>query len=327
MKKLVTLILALILTLSCFSGCSKEENNDDSYLNNEDGNTSQLNESEFSDSSDSETEVSLREGEFDPLSIVKDEYITYDKTTSGHYYNGGGNVKISFPEDFEVEIIPGLYLRRMVRDSISTIYSSSLDVIANNQLLGSIEFYFVGETLKYNNIAKLTEGDVIKLLFTESDESSGLEDNLAANGFSMVEIPMYVTVPDLGDLFTVEDEITSADIQYIISSADPTKCNSAFETSTYSERPVAIYKGTINSKTAVGDAVVLQLIYEKTEKYGTGTITKLVSFPTSGLTKHDGASATCAFSYGHALRFNNDVSETEMFSHWDKDYTWEKLDY
>lgn len=327
MKKLVTIILIVALTLSCFAGCSKEESKGDISPNNDRENTSQLNENEFADSSSLETEVSLNEGEFDPLSVVKDEYIAYDKTTAGHYYNGGGNVIITFPEDFEVEIIPGLFLRRMVRESISTVYSSSLDIIANNQLLGSIEFYFVGETLKFNNIAKLSEGDVIKLLFKESDESSGLEDNLAANGFSMVEIPMYITVPDLGDLFTVEDEITNADLQYIVSIADPTKCNSAFETSTYSEKPVAIYKGTINSKTAVGDAVVLQLIYEKTEKYGTGTITKLVSFATSNLTKHDSSSATCAFSYGYALRFKNDISESEMISYWDTNYTWEKIDY
>lgn len=326
MKKLLQIVLVLVVILSCLAGCSDEKDNDNISSNNGSNNTSQLTESEFSDTSNTE-EVSLNEGEFDPLSIVKDEYIRYDKYSN--YYNGGGSAIISFPEDFEVEIVPGLFLKTYRSGLLTngTVSTRSLEVIHNNQSLGILEYYFVGETLKYNDADKLTEGDIIQLLFAEHDDSEGLYDNLTANGFSMAKIPMYITVPDLGHLFTVEDELTNADLQYIISKADPTSCNAAFETSTYSEKPVAIYKGTINSKTAVGDAVVLQLIYEKTEKYGTGTITKLVSFSTSELVKHDGSSVTWRFKYSDALRFKIDISESEMISYWNENYTWEKLNY
>lgn len=325
MKRILTLIIALTMVLLCFAGCSKEKNDNDISVENEENDTSQLNENEVPDHSDDEVEISINEGEFDPISIVQDSYISYNgggTDSPGHYYNGGGRAQIIFPENFEVEVIPGLHLKRMVRDSI--IYSDSLDIIANNKLLGSIEFYFVGESLKYNDINKLSEGDVIKLSFSEHKESQGLEDNLTANGFSYVNIPEYITVPNLGELFTTNDVITAEDIDNIVSFADPKK-EFYYNDFVYSEKPVAIYKGVVKSETVVGDAVVLKLIYERiTEKSG---YTLLVALTTCELTKHSNSPATCTFEAVATDGFNVNISEAEMIAAWDDNYTWEKLDY
>ena len=240
----------------------------------------------------------------------------------GHMFNGGGRVCVVFPEDFDIEIIPGLYLKRMVRGSM--IYSNSLDVIANNELLGSIEFYFVGETLKYNDINKLSDGDVIKLMFSEHKDSDGLDDNLAANGFSYVNIPEYITVPDLGETFSADDEITFEDIECVVSLADPKKVF-YYNDFTYSKKPIAIYKGTAKSGSIIGDAVVLKLIYERVSAK-TG-YTLLVALTSCELTKHSNSSATCTFTAESSDGFNVGTSEVDMISAWNSDYTWTKLDY
>lgn len=322
MKRIFSLFLALVMVLLCFAGCSDETTNNDISTENNEGETSLLDENEFSDNSDDEVDVSVNEGEFDPLSIVKEEYITYDKGDTCHYYNGGGSPKLVFPENFEVEILPGLYLKRS--SSNLTVYSNILNVISDNQLLGSIEYYFVGETLKYNDINKLSEGDVIKLMFREDDKSNDLNDNLVANGFSMVEIPMYITVPNLGELFTINDTITEEDLNSIVSVADP-KNEFYYNDYLYSERPIVIYKGVAKSATVIGDAVVLKLIYERvTEKTG---YTLKVALTTCELTKHSNGPATCTFEAVASDGFNVNVSEAEMIATWDDDYTWEKLDY
>lgn len=322
MGKFMTIILVAVLILSCFAGCSKEENKGDNSSNKDKENTAQLNESEFADYSRPETEVSFKEGEFDPLSIVKEEYITYGKGNTGHYYNGGGTPKLVFPENFEVEILPGLHLKRS--SSNLTVYSNILHVISDNQLLGTIEYYFVGETLKYNDINKLSEGDVIKLMFREDDKSDDLNDNLAANGFSMIEIPMYIVVPNLGELFTINDTITEEDINNIVSTVNP-KNEFYYNDYLYSEKPVEIYKGVAKSPTVIGDAVVLKLVYERvTEK--TGYKLK-VALTTKELTKHNNGHATCTFEVTASDGFNANISEAEMISAWNDNYTWEKLSY
>ena len=323
MKKLLTVILALTLILSCFAGCSKKDNNDDISSNNDSGNTSQLNENEFADSSNLESEVSLNEGEFDPLSIVKEEYISYDGGRSdfpGHCYNGGGRIQIVFSEDFEVEIIPGLFLKRMVRNSV--IHSNSLDIIANNQLLGSIEFYFIGETLKYNNINKLSEGDVVKLMFREHKDSNGLEDNLIANGFSYLNIPEYITVPNLGELFKADDVVEKEDIDYAVAAQQ--KISSTFGSFSLSEKPVAVYVGIANSPTVIGDSVVLNIIFKRT--YTTGK-EELYMCSSAELTKHDKSNATCILDSSKSRTYKIGIADSDMIATWDTNYTWEKFDY
>lgn len=317
MKKLMSIILVMVLTLTCFAGCSKNKNNGDNSLDNERENTSQLTENEFSDDLDS-AGVSLNEGEFDPLSIVKDEYISYDKY--GYYYNGGGTAVISFPADFEIEIIPGLYLKA----TGSGKNNHNLRVIYNNQSLGILEYRFVGETLRYNDINKLSEGDILELVVSEHDDSDGLDDNLAANGFTMVKIPMYITVPDLGELFTAEDTLSKTDIEYIVSMADPSINDTAFVNFTYSEKPISIYKGVIKSKTTVGEAVRLKLIYERTSDSGYKI---LFALTTCNLAKHDDNPVTCTFKIEEAYGYKVDIAEADMIAEWSEDYTWEKLDY
>lgn len=305
MKRLIALFISLSLMLCCFVGCS---------------NSSDSTEKKSSEkkSNEKESNVSvLKDGEFDPKSIVKDSFISFGQ----HYYNGGGKIKVVFPTDFEIEITSGLYLKTMVRNSL--INSSCLDVVSNNQLLGTLEFYFVGEELAYNDINKLTQGDTVKLVVREHDSSTGLEDNLAANNFTWVKLEKIIKVPDLGKLYQKADKISQNDIDSITAIANIINSTPFLgKKYTIAEQPVMVFKGTAKSATVIGDPIKVKLVFKRT--YDTGK-TDLYVLTTEELTKHSEAPATCYFNSSKANWYSVDISETDMVAKWDNNYIWEKI--